>query len=422
MMKAIPIGKRARQVEHNATHRNHDLSAQFQEAFAQGRNLRPSMASRSQVKAHLLQQYIRGRRQEYPERVGPEVRTTRPADLHAVVQFFNPVFHVAPQTVDLLVNPLRTLPQVRDHEPWVVFGFFVRRSHHLSFINDASLPRPSFAGSISALAVDRLGLTRDPRGSTGPSHCRLGFAFQHRIGGQINDVFHFGFAVQKVQNLRGREAAVEPHPDSRRRKSFLHSLHQSAQYPNRSHRAVRVSRPQHRRDQILVRFLIKAQKAHHRKIAGGVIVMVKEGQLLGAVGGIVGRSMVTRRAWPRRRRRCRSITQSASASLKRNNCLRSRLFSKRDKVGCEARSSPWIGSRPTNSLWTGSEPSRAASLVSGYPHAIAMTRCVRSSLNSCLIFFDCRLSSRALARAVVRPNPRSAARNRIAPPSELPCR
>jgi len=30
---------------------------------------------------------------------------------------------------------------------------------------------------------------------------------------------------------------------------------------------------------------------------------------------------------------CRSITQSASASLKRNNCLRSRPFSKRDKVG-----------------------------------------------------------------------------------------
>jgi len=116
--------------------------------------------------------------------------------------------------------------------------------------------------------------------------------------------------------------------------------------------------------------------------------------------------MVTRRARPWKRRRCRSITQSASASLMRNNCLRSRPFSKRDRVGCEARSSPWIGSRPTNSLWTESEPSRAASLVSGYPHAIAMTRCVRSSLNSCLIFFDCRLSSRALARAVVGPNPR----------------
>jgi hypothetical protein len=42
---------------------------------------------------------------------------------------------------------------------------------------------------------------------------------------------------------------------------------------------VRVPRPQHRRDQILFRLLVKAQKAHHRQIAVAVIVMIEEGQL-----------------------------------------------------------------------------------------------------------------------------------------------
>src|SRR5208337_5521651 len=108
--------------------------------------------------------------QYHPERVGPEVRATGSPDLHAVVQFLDPVLDVAPRTVDLLVNPLRTLLQVRDHEPWVVFGFFVRRSHHLGFINDASFPRPSLTGSVPAFAIDMLGLTRDFRRTPDPLH------------------------------------------------------------------------------------------------------------------------------------------------------------------------------------------------------------------------------------------------------------
>src|SRR6266566_3390571 len=65
--------------------------------------------------------------------------------------------------------------------------------------------------------------------------------------------------------------------------------------------------------------------------------------------------MVIRRARPFSRLRCRSITVSANASAIRNNSLRPTLFSKRERVGCEAKSSPSTGSRPTNSLCTGAQ-------------------------------------------------------------------
>src|SRR5438445_2002738 len=77
--------------------------------------------------------------------------------------------------------------------------------------------------------------------------------------------------------------------------------------------------------------------------------------------------MVMRRARPCRRLRCRAMTQSANASVMRNSSLRSGAFSKRDRVGCEARSSPATGSRPTSNLWIGSQANRAASLASS-PH------------------------------------------------------
>jgi hypothetical protein len=58
-MKAIAVRKRLRQVQHNATHRDHHLSAQFQEMIAQGRDLRPGVVSPCQAKPHLLHQHIR---------------------------------------------------------------------------------------------------------------------------------------------------------------------------------------------------------------------------------------------------------------------------------------------------------------------------------------------------------------------------
>ena len=77
--------------------------------LAQGRDLLPGVVGRGQVQSHLLHQHIRRRGQQHAERVRQKVRATGPADLHAVVQFLDPVLDVATLTVNLLINPLRTL-------------------------------------------------------------------------------------------------------------------------------------------------------------------------------------------------------------------------------------------------------------------------------------------------------------------------
>src|SRR4029077_14095610 len=83
---------------------------------------------------------------------------------------------------------------------------------------------------------------------------------------------------------------------TRLRESFLHSDNQTAQDPDRARRPRRISRTQNGRHQILLRLLVKAQKAYHRQIAIGVVVAIEEGQLLGAVGGIIGRIQIDRDA------------------------------------------------------------------------------------------------------------------------------
>src|SRR5258708_36871389 len=79
--------------------------------------------------------------------------------------------------------PTAALFQIRDHEARVVLGFLVRRSHHLGFINDASFPGPSLAGSISALArqarFDPRSPTDDGPGSLPPRPSALTPHRQH---------------------------------------------------------------------------------------------------------------------------------------------------------------------------------------------------------------------------------------------------
>ncbi len=133
-----------------------------------------------------------------------------------------------------------------------------------------------------------LGLPRDLRLTTGAFHVRLGFALQYRIGREIDEVFDFRLAIQKIQNFRNRETAIQAHPDLGLRKSFPQPLDQTAQDAHRSHRAWCVPRTQYRGDQILLRLLVEGQKPHHRQVAVGVIVPIKKAQLLSAMRGIVG--------------------------------------------------------------------------------------------------------------------------------------
>jgi len=116
---------------------------------------------------------------------------------------------------------------------------------------------------------------------------------------------------------------------------------------------------------------------------------------------------------------CRIMTRSASASSCAIVPCDSEHFKARRSV---AKPDPRVERIPTDQqLVDRIGCQRAASLASSYPNAMAMTRCVINSRNSCCTL-PVAVISQTTGHAEVRPNRRSAAWSRIAPPSELPCR
>ena len=122
MTKAGEERKRDGKMNHHPAHRNHHLSAQFQQPFAQGPDLRPRACGPRRPQPQFLHQDVGRRRHQYPELVGQELRATGAVDLQALVQFLNAIFDFAPLAINLLVNPARALLQVGDQEARVVFG------------------------------------------------------------------------------------------------------------------------------------------------------------------------------------------------------------------------------------------------------------------------------------------------------------
>jgi hypothetical protein len=173
----------------------------------------------------------------------------------------------------------------------------------------------------------------------------------------------------------------------------------------------------------LFHLAVEGEETDGRQITVAIVIAIKKGELLLAVCRIVrGIQIDGDSAGTAMQPFAMALDDAVGQGLAQaKQFLAIGAFSKRDNVGCEAKSSPSIGSRPTKSLCTGSQARRAASLASSYPKAMPITRCVSSSSISCKILPGCRSSCRQAANAEVRPNLRSAALSRTAPPSELPC-
>ena len=95
-------------------------------------------------------------------------------------------------------------------------------------------------------------------------------------------------ALEKGEDLRRGKAAVESHPDFRLGKGIPHPFYQAAQNTDGTGRTRRIPRPQHRRYQVLLRFLIKGQKTNHWQVTVATVVAIEKGELLLAVRGVVG--------------------------------------------------------------------------------------------------------------------------------------
>ena len=109
---------------------------------------------------------------------------------------------------------------------------------------------------------------------------------------------------------------------------------------------------------------------------------------------------------------------STKAAVMRATSTRDGAFSNRLMVGCEHRSRPLSGARPTASLKRGSPRSASQSSASSYPHAIANMRKRNIAGSVCTTRSGSRQSWMQPASASARPSRRSASRNRTSPPSD----
>ena len=125
-------------------------------------------------------------------------------------------------------------------------------------------------------------------------HGRLGPPHQHRVLRHRHHVVEPRLGIQEVEELRGRETAVErhekPHPRKRRPQQGQQPT-QQADGPVRGHR---LSGAQHRRAQILLHLAVEGQERQLRQVTPRAIVPVEERELLSAVRPVVGRVQIDR--------------------------------------------------------------------------------------------------------------------------------
>lgn len=92
--QALPVvaeRERRRQVQHDASHRQHHLGAELEHVLAQGGDLGPGPAGVRRPEPQLLQQDIGGGGQQHAQLVGEEARAARAVDLEAMMEFLEPV-------------------------------------------------------------------------------------------------------------------------------------------------------------------------------------------------------------------------------------------------------------------------------------------------------------------------------------------
>ena len=101
-----------------------------------------------------------------------------------------------------------------------------------------------------------------------------------------DDVLDTGL-VQEVQHLGVPEASVQSDSDPRLGKRRLELPEHPVEDRDQPRRGLRVARPKHRAQKVLLRLVVERHRPDQRQVAVGVVVAVEEAQLLLAVGRIV---------------------------------------------------------------------------------------------------------------------------------------
>jgi len=289
------VEKRCRrgQMEDDAAHGAQDMDAKFEQPLPQRGHLRPGARRARRPQPEFLHEHVRGGGEEHAQLIGPEATAAGASDLESVVEFLDPIFNVAACTVDTLVDEPRRLPQIRDHKARVVAGLPAREADDFGFDHDAALvgPRP---GRITRLGVDVFGLPARLALAPGLDHGRLGAPRQHGVFRHRDDVIDAGLSVEPVEHLRCRKPAIQPHEEAGPGKRDPQHVEQANQRAPGPARRRRVARPEDRRTQVLLDVVVEGEERQQRQIAPAVVVAVEEGELLRAVGRVIGRVEIDR--------------------------------------------------------------------------------------------------------------------------------
>src|SRR3989454_11143932 len=289
----IEEGHRRWQMENDATYRDDDVDAQFEQPLPQPGHLGARTGGAPGPQAEFLHEDVRRRREEHAQLIRPEATATRASDLESIVEFLDPILDVSTSAVDVLIDPARRLPQIRDHEAGVVARLPARQAHHFGFDDHAALVRPG-SGGVVRLGVDMFGLSTRLAQGASLDHRRVGDPRQYHVFRHGDDVVQAGLGIEEVKDLGCRKAAIEADQESRLRKGVTQQGEQSAQDAARATRRSRIPWTEQRRTEILLALVIKGDERQQGQIAPRVIVPVEERELLRAVGRVVGRIEVDR--------------------------------------------------------------------------------------------------------------------------------
>ena len=158
------------------------------------------------------------------------------------MKFLDAILDVATLTVDVFVNPLRTLFQVGDDKPGIIFGVFVGSADDLGFDDDTALTWP-LPGRVADFSINMFGLPAAPRELARSPHSGFGDALQHCILGHRHHILESGLGVQKRQHGRMRETAIQAYTNLYSRKMVTNHPHQTPQHADRAHRCGHVAGP-----------------------------------------------------------------------------------------------------------------------------------------------------------------------------------
>ena len=184
-----------------------DCRPNLQEPRSERSNRRPRKFVVPKDSAHVLEEHVGSRGEQYSKLIRDVARATRTIDLQVAFQFLDPVLAVAALAIEF-PGTLRLVSQIRDEKARVATYSFPFCVHDLRLENHPSLAMPR-ARRVVRLTEKRRCLPEPLGEHLRRMHLAGTATLQYRVFRQSDDVFDPQF-LKRVVDQRARKARVEP--------------------------------------------------------------------------------------------------------------------------------------------------------------------------------------------------------------------